>query len=500
MPRQLALLLCTGFVLFLLRLERRQSASLSAALWIPCLWMLAIASKPLGIWFGTVGSAESGSLLDRTALSALSVAGILVLVRRRFDWSGALRRHGWLLALLAYMLVSTLWSDIALIAVRRWVRESIVLIMALVILSETNPRQALESLMRRSAYVLLPFSLMLVKYYPGLGREYARWSGREMWIGVTVHKNTLGCLCVLSSLFLLWALYRRWREGAPTGGGCPWWSDLSVLLIALFLLMGAENAYSATSIGALGVGIGSFLALAWLRRRQWSVPQVGLLALLVLLIGFGVAAPFLGGSNLATVSSALGRDTTLTGRTETWSELVPVVKRQPLFGSGFASFWTTADRESYEMSNGHNGYLDILLELGAVGLILSAAWILSCARKFHASLAEDYDWGTLGLCCLLMAVAYNATESTFNSLAEQMTAVVVLASLVVPHEPVLASRRSHLRVRLHVPPQRVAGAVAAQSVVPANRRVVQLLDRSRGQRRRRAGTRNGPTGSGGAAS
>ena len=48
MPRQLALLLCTAFVLFLLRLERRQSAGVSAALWIPTLWMLAIASKPLG--------------------------------------------------------------------------------------------------------------------------------------------------------------------------------------------------------------------------------------------------------------------------------------------------------------------------------------------------------------------------------------------------------------------------------------------------------------------
>lgn len=48
----LALLVCTTFVLFLLRLERRESAGVSAALWIPALWMLAIASKALAIWFG----------------------------------------------------------------------------------------------------------------------------------------------------------------------------------------------------------------------------------------------------------------------------------------------------------------------------------------------------------------------------------------------------------------------------------------------------------------
>ena len=153
MPAPLALLLCTAFVLFLLRVERRASSRVSAALWIPTLWMLLIASKPLAIWFGVTGDNESGSVLDRLVLLGLAVAGMVVLDRRRFDWSRALRRHGWLLVLLVYMLVSTLWSDITFIALKRWMREGIVVIMALVILSEANPRQALESILRRSAYI-----------------------------------------------------------------------------------------------------------------------------------------------------------------------------------------------------------------------------------------------------------------------------------------------------------------------------------------------------------
>ena len=265
-----------------------------------------------------------------------------------------------------------------------------------------------------------------------------------MWIGVTVHKNTLGRLCLVSAFFLLWALYRRWRERAPAGGRYQGWADASVLLIALFLLKGDAGAYSATSIGTLAVGIAFFLGLAWVRKLKLPVPQAGLLALVIFLIGFGVSAPFLGGSNVATFSSAFGRKETLTGRTETWAELVPVVKRQPLLGSGFGSFWTTARRQFYEMSYGHNGYLDILLELGAVGLAFYAAWLLSCARKFHGALAEDYDWGSLAICFLLMVVVYNVTESALGSLGEQMTAVVVLASLVVPYEPIRAPRRSDL--------------------------------------------------------
>jgi O-antigen ligase len=488
MPRQVALLLCTAFVLFLLRLERRESSGVSLASWIPTLWMLAIASKPLAIWFGMAGGNESGSLPDRLLLTGLTVAGMVVLARRRYDWSGALRRHGWLLALLAYMLVSTLWSDITFIAFKRWVRDAIVVIMALVIMSEANPREALASLLRRSAYVLIPFSLMLLKYYPSLGIAYGRWSGEQMWIGVTVHKNTLGRLCVVSAFFLVWALYRRWRDRSPGGGRYLAWADVSVLLIALFLLKGDAGAYSATSIGTFAAGTISLLGLVGLRRMKIPLPETGLLVLLTVLMVFGSAAPFLGGSNLAPVSAGLGRDETLTGRTETWAELVPVVKRQPLFGCGFASFWTTARRGFYEMSYGHNGYLDIMLELGAVGLALYAAWLLSCARKLHGVLTEQYDWGSLAICFLLMTLVYNVTESALNSLSEQMTAVVVLAFLVVPYESIRPPRGPYLGLRLHISPQRVVGTAAAQPGLPKDRGSVRILDRRSGQRRWRART------------
>lgn len=436
MPPPLALLLCTVFVLFLLRVERRESPRVSAALWIPTLWMLSIGSKSLAIWLGVTGSNESGSALDELLLSGLTTTGMLVIALRRFNWSHVLRRHGWLLALLAYMFVSTLWSDITLIALKRWVREIVVVIMALVIMSEANPRQALESVLRRSAYILIPFSLLLIKYYPAMGRDYTRWSGKETWIGVAVHKNSLSCLCLISALFLFWALYRRWRKPAAARRRYQGWTDVLLLCIALYLLKGAENAYSATSIGTFAVGLTTLLGLLWLRRLKLRVPQPALLALVICLIGFGASAPFLGGSNIATFSSSFGRDATLTGRTETWAQLVPVVMHRPLLGFGFGSFWTTERREFYHMSHGHNGYLDTLLELGAVGLALYTAWLLSCARKFHRALPEDYDWASLAICCLVMVLVYNNTESTLTTLTGQMTTVLTLASFVVPYEPV----------------------------------------------------------------
>jgi exopolysaccharide production protein ExoQ len=429
MPPLLALLLCTVFVVVLLRLERRVSPDVSPALWIPTLWMLMIGSRPLAMWFDVKGDNESGSALDRFVLTGLTVAAMLVLARRKRNLTEILRQHKWLLVLLAYMLASTLWSDFTSIALRRWAREVIVLVMALLIVSEANPHQALASLLRRSAYVLIPFSLSLIKYYPALGRQYGRWSGVEMWTGVTGQKNMLGRLCIISIFFLLWALCQRWPERPGTGGRFQTWADVSVILIALYLLKGAD---SSTSLATLVVGTTTFLVLRLFRKLKLLVPHGGLLALSVFLIGFGTSAPFLGGSTVATFSTALNRDVTLTGRTEVWAAVLPAIQQQPLLGYGFGSFWTDARRELYEIPTAHNGYLDILLELGAVGLAFYTVWLLSCARQLHRALAQDYNWASLAICFLIMGLVYNATESALNTLTEHMTAAVVLTSFVVP--------------------------------------------------------------------
>ena len=445
MAPALALLLCTFFVLILLLVERRESRDVSAAAWIPTVWMLSVNSKALSFWLGvTGGSSEGGSPMDRLLLTGLAVAGVAVLARRWPGWSGALRGQGWLLALLAYQFVSTSWSDIPYIALRRWVREAIVVGMALVIMSEANPRQALQSVLRRAFYILVPFSLMLIDYYPALGRAYARWSGGQMWTGVAYQKNSLGALCMVATLFLLWALYRRWREPNHAGGRYRTLADASVVLIALFILKGPESSYSATSVGSLAIGIGAVLGLRLLRKWKRSVSQPALVAILLLSISFGASAPFMGGSNVAIFSSSLGRDESLTGRTEIWASLVPVVARDPLFGHGFASFWTDERKELFQAPHAHNAYLDVLLDLGAVGLAFYVAWLWSCARRFHRTLAQDFDWATLGIGLLFILALYGTTESVLEDLSAKVSAVLVLVSLVAPQTLTHSFQPGHL--------------------------------------------------------
>jgi O-antigen ligase len=422
---QLALFVCTIYVLFLLKLERRQSPHVSRALWIPTIWMLYAASKPLGTWLGS-GDWEAGSPLDQYFLSVLLFLGVWILSSRNFLWSRAVEENPWLMLLMGYMLVSILWSDIPFIAFKRWIREMIAVVMAFLILSERYPRQAMQSLFKRTIYILIPFSLILIKYFPQYGIQY-RNQGGPMWVGVATQKNSFGRLCLSAAFFFVWTLIRRWKGHDIPVGKYQTLADVSVFVLTLYLLTGppGEDQYSATALVSLGVGLLTFYVL--LRKKPYGkiIGANTLMVMMALIMGLGILQPFWGGSTVTGFTSNLGRDTTLTGRTEIWASLVPDVLQQPILGSGFGSFWTSTIREVHNIGEAHNGYLDVVLSLGFVGLALWGIFLLSCCRKAHRVLFDDRDWGSLWICFLFMALIHNFTETSFGSFTTLLPAILL---------------------------------------------------------------------------
>ncbi len=140
-----AFIICVVFILWLLLIESKQSPNVSLVLWIPTIWMLYIASKPLAIWFGYEGNPDEGSPLDRNFLSALLCLNLIILVWRKFNWSNAIKKKCLVMLLMGYMLVSILWSDIPFVSLKRWIRELVAVSMAFLVLTEPEPKQAVES-------------------------------------------------------------------------------------------------------------------------------------------------------------------------------------------------------------------------------------------------------------------------------------------------------------------------------------------------------------------
>jgi exopolysaccharide production protein ExoQ len=424
----LVLLIGGILVLGLLKLDRLQAPLASRALWVPTVWTLVAFSKPLGVWFGRSeqGSMEAGSPIDRLFLALLLILAFFILSKRRFDWSHAFRDNAWLILLLGFMLLSTLWSPMPFTSLKRWIRELIAVSMAFVILSESDPRQALASVLRRITYILLPFSLILIKYYPRLGVEFGRWSGETMWRGVATQKNGLTLLCAISAMFLIWSLNQRrkkhvgsiWKYGTPV--------EALLLAISIYLMLGPRHTltYSATSTVVLVLGFLSFLAFDFMSRRKIRPARNVLNAIVIVTILYGTVTPFLGKLPVMDISSTFERDGTLTGRADIWAFLLPLALKQPVVGHGFGGFWTTEMR-SYTSSHAHNGFLDVLLDLGFLGLLVVSLFLLSCSSRAHRTLELNFDWGVLFFCYIIMATTHNIAESTVNSLTSSTTAVLM---------------------------------------------------------------------------
>ncbi|HZS60646.1 MAG TPA: O-antigen ligase family protein [Gemmatimonadaceae bacterium] len=159
---------------------------------------------------------------------------------------------------------------------------------------------------------------------------------------------------------------------------------LTTILAFGFILLTRSRTSFLAVIVALGFGALYIMP----KRRVFGVGLV--LAALVLVVS--VYGPDLVDS--AKHALLMGRQEsaadvgTLTGRTELWAELLTYVGVRPVLGYGFEGFWGPIHTANVSLALGwvvphaHNGYIEMLLDLGSVGLMLFVVALLS--GVFHA--------------------------------------------------------------------------------------------------------------------
>jgi O-antigen ligase len=430
MPPLVALIGCVLFVFFLLRQEAKEAVGVTNYLWVPTIWFLILASRSLALWFGTGGMTnEQGSQWDEVVNLALAAIALFTLAKRRFAWSVALRQSRWLIVLLTFMFVSTLWSDAPFVSFRRWVTYVIAGIMIYSVKSEPRPRVAAEHILLRIVYVCIPFSYLTIHYYQEYGRIYVHTQGVEMWVGVSLHKNSLAELCLISFFLISWRIVTREKKIWRTRDGkIILGLDAILLLITLSIFVGPERSitYSATTFISTLVGFGVLGLVRWYKWRGKQPALSFLIFAAGFLIVYGTMTPFMGKLSLLDVSQTLGRGSDLTGRTAVWASLMPAVSAAPLLGAGVAGFWTTQARELYDISGAHNGYLGEILEGGFVGWLLLFILLLSITKAGHRVLRIDPNWGTLCLMCLFGTLTHNIGEESINSPTSRLLSILLM--------------------------------------------------------------------------
>jgi exopolysaccharide production protein ExoQ len=309
-----------------------------------------------------------------------------------------------LLLLVGIAVMSVLWSAEPELTLRR----SVTLAATTLFSAYVTVRYSLHELLRLLAWALgvaallsLVFALALPNY--GI---YVDPRG-EAWRGIFWHKNALGSNATLSALvFLCVALgahKRRWIA----------WGGVGLSMVLLFL------SESMTPF----VGFIAVLALYPLYKMlRWRHILVVPFFVIVVLTCAIVTALLLTYSDV--ILSALERDPTLSGRTELWSAVLAMIRERLWLGYGYEAFWLgwigesshvllwmIAMADSYGHGAADNGYLELWLSLGLLGvLVYLCAYVRTFFRAVRSARLTSTPEGLWPLLLLTFVLIYNLSE------------------------------------------------------------------------------------------
>lgn len=215
----------------------------------------------------------------------------------------------------------------------------------------------------------------------------------DEWVGTYLHKNLLGRMMALVALMLVLAA-RTFRHRRAV---------LWPFAVAAVVLAVGSNSKT----GLLAV-IGVPLLLAFFSAFRARKTLYGAVAMSI--VGGGAIVAWVGLENRATIAQSLGKQPTLTGRTQVWSELLQELGRRPLHGFGFEAYWTgfggpstgVLKRLGWVPAHAHNAFFQLWMEIGAIGFVLFLAIIVRLLVR-GARVVRWYR-GAIGLFPLVFGV------------------------------------------------------------------------------------------------
>jgi exopolysaccharide production protein ExoQ len=417
-----AILVCACGIAGLFYLDRDKTVRTSRALWLPIIWIALAGSRSISAWLSArawYNVDPDSSPLDVVVFLVLLVAGLGVLLVRS-KWARILIVKNWpILVYFFFCLVSITWAYHPDVSLKRWIKAIGDLVMVLVILTDRQPMAALSRLTSRLGFLLLPTSVLLIKYFPELGRAYTP-DGIQMNTGVTTNKNMLGVILLVIALCTLWRTIAIWRaKDMPD-------RRRHLLVQGVLLAFCLELfwiAHSATCLACFVLGGGIVIATSLRTFRQKPI-RIHALCSAIAIVGI---AAFLFGAQEALIH-ALGRNADLSGRTEIWESVIPAAPNA-LIGAGFEGFWNSPSVEVFQhnlaamgwwhpedLNEAHDGYIEVYLNLGWIGVCLIAAILIAGYRSGIRAFRLNPKVGGLFLAYIVVSFVYSITEAGFRML------------------------------------------------------------------------------------
>lgn len=329
-------------------------------------------------------------------LSVYTGAMLLAASRFRYIFSNSLilLKDPFLTLLILITLLSAFWSNVPIVTLR----GALVLIGLSIVSAHIGVRYTWPKIYRIFLIVntlILALSTIKPGHHP------------KGWTGIVDHPIPFGNLMALTSaLWIMYAVYNPKQRRMA-------------ILFSVWSITAMQMANSAQGFVTFVVLLSLLIWLRFIKSLSFKYAFTAILVFMVV----GIVGGILIIENLENIANALGKDMTLTGRTEIWASLAPKIQERFWLGYGLVGFWQPwkgIDNPAYNVRtdigwlapNAHQGFLEIWISVGLIGLIL---FFLSFLRTvfhgaYYLSKSKIPEAG-LPLVLLTFLLMANLTES-----------------------------------------------------------------------------------------
>ena len=341
-----------------------------------------------------------------------------------------------LVGYLTLCLASVFWALSPDIAARRFLQQFIVVFLFVGVTAFARDRLVVLNALYLAFAAAILINVCLLPIIPPTSIGYS---------GLYPQKNLLGVVCALTiifSVFLLISPQVRFKGFIAL-----------VMLLSLLLLVVSR---SKTSLG-LAILCPLLAGAVFLMSRTLRISlRAGAAAMTVAVLGLLGIAAVLANISADQISLLLFDDTTFTGRTTIWDFAIFNAELRPWLGWGYQSFWAAGPESPNLRATGfltglnqaHNGYLDVLLETGIVGLAIMIAFLVTLLGAVERKWKSRWDVTLLLLSLIFLGIAHNFMESSLTRGYSSLWMVLLVTAgcsislrshrvrfLLVPREP-----------------------------------------------------------------
>ncbi|NEO77006.1 MAG: O-antigen ligase family protein [Moorea sp. SIO4G3] len=344
---------------------------------------------------------EFDSSLSRLLFVLIYLVTFFLLTLRWKKVLYLLSKDRWLSLLVGIAVVSVLWSSEPTTTINRAVALIGTTLFGVYLASRYTMKEQLEMLGWAFGVAIL-LSFMFIVALPKYGIMGGVHAGT--WRGIYVHKNVLGKVMVPSAVVFLLLAIRGKKNNLLLWGGFGF---------AVILLLFTTSKTALVSLIIMLFSLYLYRMLRW--RYDLLIPAI------FAMTTFGGSVLIWLLDNADALLGAIGKDATLTGRTELWPFVLDMIDKQPWLGYGYGSFWNGFNGESayvwravlWPAPNAHNGLLDLWLALGILGvsiyLIGFSFSLLRAIAWLRVSKTSENLWPLLFLTYTVLA---NITETS----------------------------------------------------------------------------------------